>query len=562
LALRRTDINPTPSVRAQSSARSAALPRAVDLRKLIWLIPLALAAAYLVVFVVQLPRNIADLGWDSSVGSAFVMPETLVRTGAGGHTLMGSTGQWAALWFGLLTAHLPLHRQLWGVAPTLLFIATAFTVGWSVSRVASRRAGALAVLIGLVSSPLALAVLMAPFSHNVVYPCTALLGAYLIWLAHGQGRRRFAAVAVPPLLGVVIGTCLASDVLLATTAVIPLTLTAILAGVRRDRRSRVVSLSALATVAVSIPIAKLTSTTMGSLGYRTLPTPFKLAALSELSSRAHLLFDGLKVLFNGYLGGPEGPGTLHAPLGIASDVVMAAALLTLLVVGVTTTARLIATGLRKTAAQPPGQLARSLHIVYWVSSAACACGAFWIAGEGPVTTHYSYYETVIFSVAAVIPLLLSGAPVARWLIAIGASVFFAAGLVGLGGDYLNVSAALARTAPTVRRIAEANHVQAGYSNWADASGLTWGTHSRITVRPVVECVLERTIDLCPGFQAYVPSWYVPQQRHSFLLVEDNGVDLSGAPPILGKPLAAYSFESMRMYIYPYDIASRFASFSE
>lgn len=543
-------------------ARRAALPRALDVSTILLLIALAIGAAYVVVFVAQLPRDIAQLGWDSSNGSGFVMSETLVKTGTGGFTLMGSTGQWVPLWFGLLTAGLPLHRELWGVAPTLLFLATALTVGWSVLQVGNRRAAMLAVLIGAVASPLALSFLMAPFSHNVVYPCTALLGAYLIWLARGDGRRRLTALAVPPLLGIVIGTCLASDVLLASTAVIPLALTAILAGIRRDRRSRIVALSSLSTVAVSIPVAKLTSTTMGSLGYATLPTPLKIASLSELPARAKLLFEGLKSLFNGSLGGPEEPGTLHTQLGIASDVVMCAALLALLVLGIRTTVRFIGSGLRKRATQSPAELTRSLHIVYWVASAATACGAFWIAGEGPTTTHYSYYETVVFSIAAVVPLLLSTAYLARWLIPVGASVLFAAAIAGLDGDYLNLAAPLARSAPTVTRIAEANHVQAGYSNWADASGLTWGTHGRVTIRPVIECPGASGTDLCPGFQAYVPSWYVPQQRHTFLLVEANGVDLGGVPEGLGKPLASYAFESMHMYIYPYDIASRFGPPSE
>jgi hypothetical protein len=559
LALRPTDLDSRSSLGLRKDARRGALARLADLPTLIWLVPLALAAAYLIAFVVQLPRDIADLGWDASVASGYVMPETLVKTGTGGLTVMGSTGQWVSLWFGLLSAGLPLHRQLWGVAPTLLFVATAFTVGWSVARVAGRRAAALAVLIGLVSSPLALAFLMAPFSHNVVYPCTALLGAYIVWLARTGTRRRLATWAVPPLLGVVIGTCLASDVLLASTAVIPLALTAILAALRRERRARVLALSATSTIVVSIPIAKLTSTTMGSLGYRTLPTPLQIASLSELPNRAKLLFDGLKDLFNGYLGGPEGPGTLHAPLGIASDVVMVAALLTLIVLGARTTVSFIAASVRRHEAETRDELARSLHVIYWTASAAVACGAFWIAGEGPVTTHYSYYETVIFSVAAVIPLLLASASPLRWLIPAGASVFFAAGIVGLGGEYLNVSASLARVAPEVTRIARATGVEAGYSNWGDASGLTWGTHYGVTVRPVVECATQQGVDLCPGFQAYVPSWYAPRARRTFLLVEANGVDLAAAPAILGKPLAVYAFGSMHMYIYPYDIASRFAS---
>jgi len=555
LALHQTDGDPAPLTRTRAGWQAAGRIE-LELPALAWLISLAIAAAYLVLFVVKLPHNVTALGWNPDVASAFVLPETLVRTGTGGHTVLASAGQWVPLWFGLLTASLPLHRELWGIAPTLDFLASALIVGWSVKQLAGARAAALAVLIGLVASPIALTFFMAPFSHNTVYPCTALVGAYLVWLARAAHRRGLAVkLAAPPALGVAIGTCLASDFLLAATAVIPLTFTAIVACTQRERRSRLVALSALTTVAVAIPVAKLTSTTMGSLGFKTLPTPIKIASLSELPERAQLLFKGLKELFNGYLG-DAAPGTLHTELGVASDVVMSAALLALIVVGARTAVRFIASGLRKSDTQTSPELARSLHIIFWVGSAVTACGAFWIAGEGPVTTHESYYAITIFSVAAVIALQLSSSARARWLIPAGASVFFAASLVGLTEDYVNVSAPLARSAAIITRIAAVNHVQVGYTNWGDASGLTWGTHDRIVVRPLMECENPQGVDLCPGFQAYVPSWYVPKQRHTFLLVDANGIEMRSLPAGLGKPLAAYAFGSMQMYIYPYDIASQ------
>jgi hypothetical protein len=531
------------------------LPR--DSSALVWLIPLAIAAVYLVVFVVQVPRNITALAWDSDYSSGFTIPETVVRTGTGGHTVISSSGQWVALWFGLLTARLPLHRELWEIGPTLLFIATALIVGWSVRQVADSRAAILAVLIGLVASPLALAFFMAAVAHNTLYSCTALVGAYLIWLTRSQGRRRLTALAVPPLAGIVVGSCLASDLLLAATAVIPLTLTAILAGVRRERRSRLLALSALTTVAVAIPIAKLTTARMHSLGYLTVSTPAKIAPLSELLNRAQLLFKGLKALFNGYLGTAK-PGTLHTPLGIASDIVMSAAFLALLVIGVRTTATFISSGLRKNGAQTPTQLARSVHVIYWVTSAATVCGVFWIAAEtgGGTNVHESYYATVIFSVAAVVPLLLSAGSLARWLIPAGASVFFAASLVGLSSDYVGSGEPLARSASTVAKIAVANHVTVGYGGYGVGSSMTWNTDGRVTVRPLMECVNPQGANICPFYVSSVPSWYVPQRRHTFLLIDSGELWVGSLPGGLGKPLAAYAFGPMRMYIFPYDIASR------
>jgi hypothetical protein len=527
-----------------------------DRPALLWLIPLAIAAVYIVVFVTQIPHNVTAVTWDPDYASGFTIPETLVHSGTGGHTVIASSGQWVPLWFGLLTATLPLHRELWDLAPTLLFLATALIVGWSVAQVATRRAGILAVLIGVIASPLALTFFMAAVAHNSVYPCTALLGAYLIWLTRGAGRRRVVAFAVPPLLGIVVGTCLASDALLAPTAVVPLGFTALVAGVRRDRGSRLVALSALTTVVVAIAVAKVTAAIMRSLGFVTIATPAKLVPLSQLQAQASTLFRGLRVLFNGYLS--EKPGTLHTPLAVASDIVMSAALLTLLVVGVAAGWRFIASGLRKSDSQTPVQLARSLHIVYWVVSAACACGAFWLAGEtgGGTNPHESYYATVIFSVAAVVPLLLSSGAPARWLIAAGTSVFFAASLVGLTGNYIDVGEAVARTKANVIEIAEANHVTVGYGGYAEAAPLTWNSHGRVTVRPLMECPNPGGPGICPFYIMRVPAWYVPQNRHSFLLIDREEAWVHTLPEGLGKPLAAYSFGPMSMYIYPYDIASR------
>jgi hypothetical protein len=530
--------------------------RRLTLPTLAWLIPLTIAAGYLILFVVLLPHNIERLRWNPSVASAFVMPETLVETGSGTHTVMGSSPQWVSLWFGLLTAKLPLHRELWGFMPTAMFILTALIVGWSVAQLATRRAAVLAVLLILVASPLALMFFMAPFSHNTVYPCTALMGAYLIWLTRSEGRKQFVTLLVPPALGIVVGTCLSSDFLLSATAVIPLAIMGILAGLRRERRSRLVALSALTTVVVSLPVAKITSEVMKSSGYLTLPSPIKYAATSELGARAELLFKGLKVLFNGFLG-PEYPGTLHAELGIASVIVMCAALLTLIVVGCWTTGRFIVTGLRKDSASTPIEQARSLHISYWVASTACACGAFWIAGEGPTTTHESYYANALFAVGAVIPLLLFARSPFRWLIPAGATLFFAASFVALTHDYFNTSDAFARDAGRIEQLARANHVKYGYTNFGDASGITWGTDNAVIARPVMDCENPEGINLCPGFQAFVPAWYTPQQRRTFLLVDPVGIEVRALPPNLGRPLASYTVGAMRLYIYPYDLASRF-----
>jgi hypothetical protein len=544
---------------AADAAHGESFAWARYLPRLLWLLALTIAAVYVVVFLVQLPGNIKDIAWNSDFASGFTVPETLASTGPGGHMVMGAAAEWVPLWFGLLTAKWPLHRELWGVMPALLFVVTALIVGWSVAQVADRRAALLAVLLALVVSPLALAFLLAPVAHNTVFPCTALLGAYLIWLTRGAGRSRLVALAVPPLFGILLGTCLGSDVLLAPSAVIPLGIAAVVGAVRGERRSRIVALSAIVTIVVAVPVAKLTSAIMESSGYLKVPTPTRLAALSELPARAQILFRGLKAIFNGYLG-PQKPGTLHAPLGVASDVLMSAALLALVVVGARTAFKLLARRPLGARARTPDELARSLHVVYWVASAVGVCVAFWLFAEtgGGVTAHESYYGTVIFSVAAVIPLLLSSGALARWLIPAAASVFFAASLTGLGAKYLETDPALAREAQQIAKIAQETHVTNGYAGYWEASSLTWNTGGRVTVRPLMECPNPEGADVCPFYLVAVPSWYVPRQRRTFLLVDSGEAWVKSLPSGLGRPLASYAIKpgTIRMYVYPYDIASR------
>jgi hypothetical protein len=523
-----------------------------------WTIAFGIAAVYLLVFVVKFSHNIRELGWISDYASGFTVPETLARAGTGGQTVLASSGQWASLWFGLLTARLPLHRALWTVAPTALFFITASMVGWSVAQLASRRAAALAVLIALVASPAALTTFMAAVNHNTLYPCTALTGAYLVWLTRGQGRACVFAFGVPALMGVTIGVCLASDYLVGATALIPLLLVAVLAGLRRDRRARTVALSALATSLLAVAIAKLTLVTMSSAGFETVPTPFKFAALSQLGTQAQLLFGGLKALFNASLGQPT-PGLPDSALAVACEAIMLSAFLALLVLGAREVGRLLWRGRQKRPAETTNQLASTLHVVYWVGSAAGVCLAVWLTAEmSSATAHESYYATVILSVAAVAPLFISGRPAVRWLIAVAASIFFIAGIAGLTSKshYFEAYPGVAKYEATIRSIAKRYDASTGYAGYWDASSLTWSSDNRVVVRPLMACRNPAGAGICPFYMERVPSWYVPKPRRTFLLADATEPWLNGLPEGLGHPLVAYGFGPIRMYVYPYDIASR------
>jgi hypothetical protein len=520
---------------------------------LAWLLPVALTAVYLVLFLARLPQNIADILWDSDYSSGFTLTQTLARVGDGGHTVISTTGAYLPLWFGLLTAHLPLHRQLWEISPTLLTGATALTIGWSVTRVACRRAGALAVAIILVASPWTLAILMAPVAHNTAYPTTALLGAYLLWLARGVTRRRRTTIAVVFAAALVLGVAIASDALVIATGVVPFALTAVLAAMQSSPRARAVGLPALASVIGSVPVALVTHAIMAGRGYATVPSepPLELAALSRLPRHARILAEGLRELSNGYLG-TKWPGRLHVEVGVACDAVLVAALLALLYCGTRAGIRFA----RRRGAD--AELCRLLHAVYWFGSALVVCGAFVLTTAPGTDTqkHEAYYLTLIFSVAAVVPLLRVRSP-ARWLLPAGFTIFALGSIIGLERDYLEtMRPPVARYASTIAHLAEADHATVGYAGYWDASSLTWNSQERIRVRPLEACANPAGAQICPFFLMRTPSWYVPQSRRSFLLVDPGETFVVSLPAGLGNPIASYTVGAIAMYVYPYDIASR------
>ena len=565
------DTMPKPRMPDVTSVRASHKLGIVNFRRRMWiaghapsslglLIPLAIAATYLVVLALRLPRLLQLFSWNSDISSGFTIAETVAAAGTGGHTVLSSTGAYVSLWFGLLTAYLPLHRALWEGAAPAVFVLTALTIGWSTLQITNRRAAVLAVLLVLVATPAGLTVFITAFSHNAAYLGTALLGAYVVWMTRARPRRRVSVISMALLAGLVIGACLASDLLLLATAIVPFACTAALASIQRGRRAKTFAISALVTLATAVAIAFLTSAIMGSAGFVTVRPSTAVAPLPELSLHAEYLYEGIKELFNGYLGGQPGPGTLRTILDTATDLVVVAALLMLLALSAQAVGKLIRSVWQRDD-QESSELTRRLHIAYWACSAVSTAGAFELSVQA---THAAnqYYATLIFSVAAVAPLLMCQTQFAGWLVPIGAAIFFAASLAALNrwefpagqfgpGQY-------ARDESAIVHIAEVNHATTGYAGYWYASDLTWNSHERLRVRPVSLCAESTGTTICPFYIARAPAWYVPEPRRTFLLVNPSEAYLPGIPEGLGQPIAAFAFpDSTRMYIYPYDIAARF-----
>lgn len=529
----------------------------LDLSLLFRVLPLLLAGIYVTLFAVHLPRNLLIMTWSSDSASGYTIPETVVRAGTGGDTILSASGQWISLWFGLITARLPLHRALWEVAPVLAFIATGLAVAWAVHQIAGPRAAAVALLLGLMPSALAVSIFMSAFDHNSLAPLAAAVDLYLIWLTRRDRQRWAVSLA----MGLIAGVCLASDALALGASVAPMGFVALLLLRRREPGARRIAFSILTTVCVALPTAELTNIAMYKAGYRTISNTPSLVSLADLPVRTRLMAQGLWNLFNGYL--VEGNPARHIGLGIACTVSVAVVLPALLFTNVRSVARFSTISARRSSGKadlsPPrvemesADLARSIHVAFWTISAITLCGMVWLTAPDIYNLLVErYYVTVVFSVAATLPLVCLKGALARTLAPIGLAIFLTGSLVGLGDRGL--ASNTLTIASEVTAIARAEHATTGYAEYDMASDLTWNTHGEILSRPIVMCPHTKML-VCRYPLASVPAWYAPQRRRTFLLVARVG-GWAAAPSALGRPIATFLVELLSMFVYGYDIASR------
>jgi hypothetical protein len=524
-----------------------------------WTVVAAFAVVYLVYFFAHLHTSIFSLLWNSDFAGGFTLPETLIHTGSGGNTVISTTGAWADLWYGLLTAHLGFHRQLWEISPAILFAITGLVLGRGVWRVSNLACACSAVMIVFLASPWTLAIVLAPVAHNTVYPTTAVLGATMPWLLRRRLRSRLAWGAIGIVAAVVLGADIASDKLVLITAVIPLGLLSLAALLQPRREVRLVAGGTLLAIVLAIPASIATNSIMTAEGYHTTPPALKLAPLSTVGFHFRLLWHGLRDLSNGYLTSGY-PGTLHVVLGVACTVVMALALVGLVAGGAPAVLALV-----RRRPQDDEQLQRLLHLAFWFVSVVVVMLAFVFTnavGNG-LGNHESYFLTILFSVAAVVPLLTRRIRVLRRAAPVALAVFAAGSIVGAQESYINVyRSPIASVASTIAQVARANDATIGYSGYWDASSLTWADKGAIDVRPLEQCANPNPAGagICPFFLMRTPAWYKPEPRRSFLIVDPNQLYVTSLPSHLGKPLKSYRLGPITVYVYGYDIASKLGPF--
>jgi hypothetical protein len=198
--------------------------------------------------------------------------------------------------------------------------------------------------------------------------------------------------------------------------------------------------------------------------------------------------------------------------------------------------------------------ARASWCVFWGSCAVLLSGAFIFSTNPQDLMSDRYLVGVLYAVAALIPLATAGAVLRRALITGGTSFFALTGIVTLvrGQELIGTSAA-SRQYSEIARIAAANHLHLGYAQYWDAAPLTWATHMRLRVYPVLDCPGRPA--LCFYYLHVITSWYKPRRDVRSFLISDSAKPPAADPvPNLGRANATYHVGTMTMYVYDYDLA--------
>lgn len=522
--------------------------------------PALIAAVYLAVFLARFPELVRRVYWNSDAATITVAAETL---GRGSVAVFAHCSWLTSLWFLLLTRSLPLHRQLWEVAPYALSLLAVALLAWCVGRLAGRWAAVMTAALGLAASPVVNYSRLALDFHGDACVAAVVLAAFALWLVSGPSRGR--AIAVGVLVTGYAGATLASDALFAVAGLLPFALTGL---VMLRLRLRFAGLVVIGCSLGSLPFYEASNWLTARAGIDVIVSPrapLQLAPAGDLAANLGRLV-GLVVQL--------GDGD-YSQAGWAQPVLSARSMLAV-TCGVLVLLALAAPFVLLRSQLRPAVSTRPLAVwgCFWSLAVAGNCAAYVLSREG---TQWGYYLIpVAYAIAATVPLLLAATPGRRLLAGLAMAALTGASLVSLAGrlDAFGSAPPVASIASRVAAIARAQDAPYGYTaDYWDAAALSWSTGLRVRVEPLWHCA--GTSTLCPFLFNVVSTWYQPHDSRSFVIQptvarageeafdglgmvdpSSTWIDTAAASP-LGRPSRVFRLDrEFSLYVYPYDLAAR------
>jgi hypothetical protein len=519
------------------------------------LVPLVVALVYLVI----LGFNIRDLlyaeYWNSDTAALPFLAELLRAHPASAP--LTSISQPGYLQIDLWTSWLPMHRLVWKWAfgPGLMVVAVV-AAGWAVARLSNRWAGLLAAaLIGVVSPEVLYGYLSQTY-HSSTWMGQCLLFAYAVFVLTGRaGRHRWRTVAFGVVTAVVVGFWSASDPLLALDGIVPAGIaTGVVAwagGLRTQRRS-VIALGSvvLGSVAALAITQGLLFDGQGWTRPAFTSSPLKFADGPEMLRNLGLLLNGVLAIGNGRF-----PGATLDPRGVLLFGAAFVGFCALVIPWVTFQRQ-------RAVSQTTPNAGRLFAAAYWLSVQVVLVLAF-LVSEVPADMYsWRYLIPLLLAAACTVPIWADGRVRARLLIAGGSTVVLLSAVanVQLYADQLPGNLNYAQLS-TLSTFLQSHGLHRGYAPYWDAFAVSWQAGGGLTVLPVmdVECPNPEGV-FCRMDLATSSSFYEPEQGPTFYVYDPGAQAPAGRPPDetrYGRPTAEYALQGMTVYVYSYDIASRF-----
>ena len=517
-----------------------------------WL-PLPLAVVYLVILAAKLNQLIATTYANADFASAPVIGQLFGGSPAHRDVFLGQVGWFSTLIFELATRWLPLHRDIWEVAPYAMAFASVAAISWGAWKVGGRWAATITGVLLLCAGPQTLELLSALDDHTSTWFSLALLAALLMALETRLAwQRRWLTALLVVVVGAIVGANAASDLLLLAAGIAPIVLAAAATWVLRPGPT---SARAWWWVIATMAVAGVgDGLTRWWARHETVLTPpglvhTQFASSSVLGGNFDLWWQSVMLLGNGNFFGQR--------LGFTSTIEVTCAVL--VVVAVVLIPRMawreIARVLPSPHADAQSQAPLVAWCVFWAASGLLLSASFVLSSNPMDLSSSRYLVGVLYAAAALVPLAATRRAGLRALVVAGTTVFAFTGVVTLAQTSGPSSTSVLYN--QVAAIADAQHLEVGYADYWDAAPLTWASHVHLKVYPVQDCLPNSVPTLCWSALHMITSWYTPRPHvRSFLITDSAQVPSAAPPPSLGAPRHEYQLGVLTMYVYPYDIAAK------
>jgi hypothetical protein len=522
-----------------------------------WRVAVLIAAAWVVLLLATFGSVLGAIDWNADIASTFTIGELYPHVPDGATVTLASYPWYATLWFELLTRHLPFHREIWEVTPWLGSLAAIGLLSWTTAKVAGWwAAGILALTLACAGKSLLL-IQFGTSQHGTVVWYACVLNAFLMLLVARAGKIGAWGIHVilATLVAAVVAAGLASDKLVYLAALAPFLAAGLVVARLAPRTAALrISVTTIAVVVGATIGSRIAVEAMRARDVVAGPYPISLTATTQLVQNALHALQSLFAVFNGGFDQQAVTARSLLALGCAVVVIVALVVAARFAVrwGGELARRLVVGGPR----EGEQSLLRTAHLSFWLVAAIVPLAAYIVTtvpgvntGRYLVTTAYGVVVLIVVGVVEPSRARRTAVTFAACVVALGSVISLARDFDTSPGDEM-----VREVLPFV----EGEGLTRGYGAYWTGVPLTWRSHMRVQVTPVVSCP-KAPHGLCAYYNHTISNWYVPRPNtRSFLIVDHR----YGPPPPgkrLGGTTEVVDFPHYSVYVYDYDIASNIKS---